>query len=91
MNRTQAIAKLKNHADAIMALGATSLFLFGSTARNENNSNSDLDLFVGYDPNGKYGAAARGLALLRRPSPSPHAQNGFRIGEGGTGDLRAPL
>jgi predicted nucleotidyltransferase len=56
MDRTQAVAKLKSHADAIKALGATSLFLFGSTARNENNLNSDLDLFVDYDPNGKFNA-----------------------------------
>ena len=56
MNRIQAIAKLKGCADAIKALGATSLFLFGSTARDENNSNSDLDLFVDYDPNGKFNA-----------------------------------
>ena len=56
MNRTQAIARLKSYADAIKALGATSLFLFGSTARNENNSDSDLDLFVDYDPNGKFNA-----------------------------------
>ena len=49
MNRTQTVARLKSYADAIKALGATSLFLFGSTARNENNSNSDLDLFVDYD------------------------------------------
>jgi Predicted nucleotidyltransferases len=56
MNRTQTIARLKSYTDAIKALGATSLFLFGSTARNENNSNSDLDLFVDYDPNGKFNA-----------------------------------
>ena len=56
MNRIQAVAKLKGCADAIRALGATSLFLFGSTARDENNSNSDLDLFVDYDPNGKFNA-----------------------------------
>ena len=56
MNRTQTVAKLKNYADAIKALGATSLFLFGSTARNENASNSDLDLFIDYDPNGKFNA-----------------------------------
>ena len=56
MNRTQTVAKLKSYADAIKALGATSLFLFGSTARNENNSDSDLDLFVDYDPNGKFNA-----------------------------------
>ena len=56
MNRTQTVAKLQSYADAIKALGATSLFLFGSIARNENNSNSDLDLFVDYDPNGKFNA-----------------------------------
>jgi predicted nucleotidyltransferase len=56
MNRTQTVAKLQSYADAIKALGATSLFLFGSTARNERNSNSDLDLFVDYDPNGKFNA-----------------------------------
>jgi uncharacterized protein len=56
MNRTQTIAKLKSYAEPIKALGATSLFLFGSTARNENNSHSDLDLFVDYDPNGKFNA-----------------------------------
>ena len=56
MNRTQTVAKLQSYADAIKALGAISLFLFGSIARNENNSNSDLDLFVDYDPNGKFNA-----------------------------------
>src|ERR1017187_6909377 len=56
MNRTQTIAKLKSYADRIKALGATSLFLFGSTARNENNFDSDLDLFVDYDPTEKFNA-----------------------------------
>jgi len=56
MNRAQTIASLKSYADPIKALGATSFFLFGSTARNENNSDSDLDLFVDYDPTGKFKA-----------------------------------
>jgi uncharacterized protein len=56
MNRTQTIAKLKSYTGATKTLGATSLFLFGSTVRNENNANSDLDLFVDYDPNGKFNA-----------------------------------
>ena len=34
-------------------------------------------------------AAAPGPVLLRNPSPCPHAQNRFRIGEGGAGDLGA--
>ena len=54
MNKSEAIAKLKRHADAIKALGATSLYLFGSVARDEGKTRSDLDLFIDYDPNGKF-------------------------------------
>lgn len=50
MNRNQAITALKSHADAIKAHGATSLFLFGSSARDKARAGSDLDLFVDYDP-----------------------------------------
>ncbi len=56
MNRNEAVRSLKAHADAIKALGATSLYLFGSTARNEAAPGSDLDLFVDYDPAGKFNA-----------------------------------
>jgi uncharacterized protein len=56
MDKAEAIRKLKAHAGAIKALGATSLYLFGSTARNEAKTKSDLDLFVDYDPNGKFNA-----------------------------------
>jgi predicted nucleotidyltransferase len=31
-------------------LGATSLYLFGSVARNEATEASDVDLFIDYDP-----------------------------------------
>ena len=54
MNRIEAIARLKARAAAIKACGATSLYLFGSTARNEAGTNSDLDLFVDYDPAKKF-------------------------------------
>jgi predicted nucleotidyltransferase len=54
MNRNEAIAKLKTHAEAVKALGATSLYLFGSVARDEAKTRSDLDLFVDYDPEGKF-------------------------------------
>ncbi|MDP2410869.1 MAG: nucleotidyltransferase family protein [Pseudolabrys sp.] len=56
MNRNEAVRSLKAHADAIKAFGATSLYLFGSTARNEAAHGSDLDLFVDYDPAGKFNA-----------------------------------
>jgi predicted nucleotidyltransferase len=56
MRRSDAIAKLKTHADAIKAMGATSLFLYGSTARDAAEPASDLDLFVDYDPAGRFNA-----------------------------------
>ena len=50
MNRSDAIRKLQQHADAVRGMGATALYLFGSTVRNEAHASSDLDLFVDYDP-----------------------------------------
>ncbi|MBB4227946.1 nucleotidyltransferase family protein [Rhizobium mongolense] len=41
--RNEAIERLKRRADAIRALGATSLYLFGSVAREETGPASDLD------------------------------------------------
>jgi predicted nucleotidyltransferase len=54
MNRVEAITRLREHADAIRALGATSLYLFGSAVRDEARPDSDLDLFVDYDPDKKF-------------------------------------
>jgi predicted nucleotidyltransferase len=54
MKRTEAIEKLTQKADAIKALGATSLYLFGSVARDEAGAESDLDLFIDYDETKKF-------------------------------------
>jgi predicted nucleotidyltransferase len=54
MKKTEAIEKLLQQADAIRALGATSLYLFGSVARDEAGPESDLDLFIEYDPEKKF-------------------------------------
>lgn len=54
MNRNEAVSKLKDCADAVKARGATSLYLFGSTVRDEAMSDSDVDLFVDYDPKKKF-------------------------------------
>nr|CAD6613356.1 nucleotidyltransferase [Rhizobium sp. Khangiran2] len=54
MKRSEAIEKLKAKADAIKARGATSLYLFGSVARDEASDASDLDLFIDYDPSRKF-------------------------------------
>jgi uncharacterized protein len=56
MNRTEALKKLRTFADPLRARGATSLYLFGSTARNKAGVGSDLDLFIDYDPRGKFNA-----------------------------------
>jgi len=56
MNRSDAIEGLKRQADALRALGATSLYLFGSVARDEAGPESDLDLFIDYDAAGRFNA-----------------------------------
>ena len=50
MTRSAAIAKLKETSDAVRALGATALYMFGSAARDEAGDASDIDVFVDYDP-----------------------------------------
>jgi predicted nucleotidyltransferase len=56
MNRAEALKKLRTFADALRARGATSLYLYGSTAKNNAGASSDLDLFIDYDPRGKFNA-----------------------------------
>jgi uncharacterized protein len=56
MNRAEAVARLRDHADAIKAMGATSLYLFGSVADNTADRSSDLDLFIDYDVTGRFNA-----------------------------------
>jgi hypothetical protein len=54
MRKHQAVAALREHTDAVRAFGATSLYLFGSTARDEAGPASDLDVFVDYDRKGRF-------------------------------------
>jgi predicted nucleotidyltransferase len=54
MKRSEALRKLRSQAGALNALGATALYLFGSTARNKANAESDIDLFLDYDPRGRF-------------------------------------
>ena len=56
MNRSDAIDKLKHRAVAIKAMGATSLYMFGSVAQDEAARDSDLDLFIDYDPRSRFNA-----------------------------------
>jgi uncharacterized protein len=50
MQRSRAIDILKTQAAEARALGATALYVFGSTARNEAGEQSDVDMFIDYDP-----------------------------------------
>ena len=52
----EAIAKLRELAQAIKAMGATSLYVFGSTIHDEARQARDLDLFIDYDPNSRFNA-----------------------------------
>lgn len=56
MNRADAIARLKRNADAVRGMGATALYLYGSATRDDAGNGSDLDLFVDYDPEGRFNA-----------------------------------
>jgi predicted nucleotidyltransferase len=54
MRRDEIIARIRKHAAAIRGEGATSLYLFGSAARDEMGPASDIDIFVDYDPESRF-------------------------------------
>lgn len=55
MNRDEAISRIKHIEPAIRALGASALYLFGSTARNDAKPTSDVDVFIDKDPTKPFG------------------------------------
>ena len=50
MNRQDAVAILRQHADTLRAKGVRHAALFGSVARGENRPDSDIDILVEIDP-----------------------------------------
>jgi predicted nucleotidyltransferase len=54
MERSDAIARLREHEAELKKLGVEHLYLFGSTARGEAREDSDVDLFFDYE-RGKFG------------------------------------
>lgn len=54
MKREMALRELNQRADALKAMGATSLYLFGSTVRDEASDGSDIDLFIDYDRESRF-------------------------------------
>ena len=56
MTRDEAIGRLNEQAAALKALGATSLFLYGSLSRDAATAASDLDIFIDYDIASRFNA-----------------------------------
>jgi uncharacterized protein len=54
MNKTQAIKAITKHADDIRSFGVERLYLFGSTARGDAESDSDVDIFVDLNRHAKF-------------------------------------
>jgi hypothetical protein len=54
MTRDEIIAKLKETAPALHAEGVTGLAIFGSRARGDSRSDSDLDVLIDIDPNSRF-------------------------------------
>jgi len=57
MERSEAIARLKQHEAELKRLGVEHLYLFGSTSRGEAGKGSDVDLFFDH-PEGSLGLFA---------------------------------
>lgn len=49
MERDHVLTTLRRHSADLKGLGASRLFLFGSVAKNEARSDSDVDLFFDFD------------------------------------------
>ncbi|MDX2002072.1 MAG: nucleotidyltransferase domain-containing protein [Chitinophagales bacterium] len=50
MNRDTVVAKVREHADVIRSYGVKTLAIFGSVARGQQNSRSDVDMLVEFEP-----------------------------------------
>jgi len=71
MDRPTALARLKSCEPALRALGVESLSLFGSTARNEAEDDSDIDVVVRL-PNTAQGLVVIGLVERIRDELTHH-------------------
>jgi len=53
MNRQDAIAVLRQHADALRSKGVRHAALFGSVPRGDSRPNSDIDILVEFRPSAR--------------------------------------
>ena len=56
MTRHEAIERLTLAAGRVRDMGATSLYRYGSVARDEAKAQSDLDLYIDYDIESRFNA-----------------------------------
>lgn len=52
MRRDEVLARVRSHRDQLIQLGVKSLDLFGSVARDEAHSDSDVDFLVEFEKSG---------------------------------------
>lgn len=64
MNRSNAIDRLKLFERRLRERGINALYLFGSTARDEAEESSDLDLLYEYDPTRTFSLFDQAGAML---------------------------
>lgn len=64
MKKAEAIARLKPFERRLRARGINALYLFGSTARDEADAASDLDLLYEYDQSRKFSLFDQAGAML---------------------------
>ena len=50
MGKTEIVERIRARAEAVKALGATALYIYGSRVRGEERPNTDLDVFVASIP-----------------------------------------
>ncbi|MFM9940362.1 MAG: nucleotidyltransferase family protein [Hyphomicrobiaceae bacterium] len=53
-NRDEVLARLRSHEAEFRGLLVTALHLYGSAARDAMTAESDVDLFIDYDPEGPF-------------------------------------
>jgi predicted nucleotidyltransferase len=64
VDKAKAITRLQGYERRLRARGIQALYLFGSTARDEAGTASDLDLLYEYDPERTFSLFDRAGAML---------------------------
>jgi predicted nucleotidyltransferase len=75
MKRDEAIKRLQQHEADLKRLGVERLYLFGSTARDEANDDSDVDLFFDYEKGGARRLRTDGRKRFYCEHPQPQGRH----------------